>query len=278
MGVAQISQSAIQQTTSSWCQGVILSALHKGHPGSIDRRTSLIGRAAYAYRVNGVTGATNSPPPRSGQGYLVFPDSTPAPALLALHSWWGLTPAFRELCDRFADAGFVVLAPDLLGGITPQDQPEASLTLAEMDVNRTAGLILSSAATLRMLDETPDSGIGVIGLSMGASWGLWLASRAPEQVDALSFFYGSQDVDRLDIGSPVLGHFAEHDDLITTDEAVVLEASLMLSDRPAEIHHYPGTSHWFMESDRPEFDAAAADVAFDRTCRFLLEHLEPKTS
>ncbi len=51
----------------------------------------------------------------AGSGYLIKPlDAANRRGVLVLHSWWGLTPFFRRLCDRLAEVGYVALAPDLL--------------------------------------------------------------------------------------------------------------------------------------------------------------------
>ncbi len=210
----------------------------------------------------------------AGTGYLVAPTAGHGPGVLVLHSWWGLTRFFRETCDRLADEGFVALAPDLHGGRTADRPDEAEALLAEIDPNPTAALVLSSAATLRGLAITPDAPIGVVGFSMGASWALWLSARAVDAVKAVVTFYGSQDVDFEGAQAAYLAHWAEHDEFVAEDEIVFLEATLRLSDRPVEFHRYPGTGHWFFESDRaPAYDAAAAELAWRRTIDFLRREL-----
>ena len=41
----------------------------------------------------------------------------------------------------------------------------------------------------------------------------------------------------------------------------------------ATLHIYPGVAHWFMEEDRPEYDSAAAQLAWTRTVEFLKKNL-----
>ncbi|CAN5641070.1 dienelactone hydrolase family protein [soil metagenome] len=212
--------------------------------------------------------------PRAGTAYLVVPEAGQGPGVLVLHAWWGLTPFFREVCDRLAAAGFTALAPDLHLGATADTPDEAEALLASTDPNRVADLVLSSAATLRHAPTTPNGPIGVLGFSMGASWGLWLAARAPEQVDAAAVFYGTQSVDFGDARAAILGHFAEHDEFVSDDDLVEMEAHLRLLDKDVEFHRYPGTGHWFFEHDRPAaYSPAAAAQAWERTLSFFRHRL-----
>lgn len=216
----------------------------------------------------------SSIPHPGGSAYVVAPPSGEGPGVMVLHGWWGLNPFVRRWCDRLADEGFVVIAPDLFDGRTADAPDEAEILLASMDVDAAVGLILSTSSTLRELPITEDRPIGVVGWSMGASLALWLATRAPEQVAAAAVYYGVQDVDFEPATCAVLGHFAEHDELVDEDSVVEMEAHLRLLDKDVEFHRYAGTGHWFAEDDRPAaYDPAAAKLAWDRTVAFLGQHL-----
>jgi carboxymethylenebutenolidase len=209
----------------------------------------------------------------AGTGYVTVPDSGSGPGVLVLHAWWGLTPFFRQVCDRLAEAGFVALAPDLFAGRTA-DTPEAGeALLAEADIDATAHLVRSSLFALHGMPATPDAPIGTLGFSMGGSWALWLAGRIPDLVGATVVFYGTQKIDMSPATSAFLGHFAETDPYVDDDELTLLEADLHVLDKDVEFHHYPGTGHWFFESDRPAYDESAATLAWDRTLTFLRDRL-----
>ena len=217
----------------------------------------------------------SSPRRHAGSAYVVAPPSGRGPAVLVLHAWWGLTPFVRQLCDRLADEGFTAIAPDLYAGRSAERPDEAEQLLAEMDVNRAADLVLSAAGAVRDLPISDGGPIGVVGFSMGASWGLWLASRAPEQIAATVAYYGTQGAELDAATGAFLGHFAERDELVTDDEVVELEAHLRLLGKEVEFHRYAGTGHWFAEEDRPAaFDPGAATMAWERTLRFLRSHLD----
>ena len=211
-----------------------------------------------------------------GTAYLVHPDAGPGPGVLVLHSWWGLTPFFRELCDRLAEAGYSALAPDLFGGEIPATPDEGQAALAALNANRATALVLSSARALRAASADPSAPVGVLGFSMGASFALWLSARSPLEVSAVVAFYGTQNIDFADARCAYLGHFAEFDEFVSDDDVVEMKAHLHLVGREPIFHHYPATTHWFFEADRePAYSADAAELAWQRTLAFLDREVRP---
>src|SRR5262245_15740334 len=50
------------------------------------------------------------------EGHLAMPASGRGRPVLLLHPWWGLNQTMKQTCQRLADAGYVVFAPDLYHG------------------------------------------------------------------------------------------------------------------------------------------------------------------
>ncbi|MEZ5371273.1 MAG: dienelactone hydrolase family protein [Microthrixaceae bacterium] len=211
----------------------------------------------------------------AGTAYLVHPDDGPGPGVLVLSSWRGLNGATKAVADSLADAGFTALAPDLFGSV-PADDAAGQALLAEMDPDGAAAMVLSSVVALRSQCADPAAPVGVVGFSSGGSLALWLATRNPESIAAAVTYYGVQDIDFTMLNAPVLGHFAEFDDLCSTDDRVEMQSHLLLLEKRVEVHEYPGTWHFFAEEtdiNSPAADAAA--LAWTRTIGFLSTHLDP---
>jgi carboxymethylenebutenolidase len=214
-------------------------------------------------------------PSSAGTAYVVAPEGGTGPGVLVLHAWWGLTPFFRAVADRLADAGYVALVPDLHGGDRTAETPdEAEALLAATDPNQTAQLVTSSISALRRMPATDGGPIGIVGFSMGASWALWAATRFPDDVAAVVTFYGDQDIDFAPARAAFQLHFAEFDEWVSDDARVYVEAQLRLAGHRVEAHDYPGTGHWFMEADRPAaYAEPEAEQAWERLLAFLDDHL-----
>jgi carboxymethylenebutenolidase len=206
---------------------------------------------------------------------VVAPDSGSGPGVLVLHAWWGLTPFFRDVADRLADAGFVALAPDLFAGATADTPEDAQALLAGADVGRMVALVESSIDVLRGLPITPAGPVGVVGFSMGSSLALRAAARQPTDVAAAVAYYGCTDVDFAPVTAGIQVHLAEDDPYESPDDVVEMEAHMRLVGLDPEVHHYPGTTHWFAEEDREAaFHREAATAAWERTVAFLHRHLD----
>ena len=192
------------------------------------------------------------------------------PGILLLHAWWGLKPFFKQTCDRIAAQGFTVLAPDLRDGQIATTIDEAKALMEKSDGDLVAATVFTAKDYLQTLTKGK---LGLIGFSMGAAWALIVASAVPDQVGALVMFYGNEGVDYGKITAKVLGHYCVEDEWEPTEFVDNTFAEFAKAGVDAMRHTYPGTAHWFVEEDRPEYDSAAAQLAWSRTFTFLKENL-----
>jgi carboxymethylenebutenolidase len=71
-----------------------------------------------------------------------------------------------------------------------------------------------------------------------------------------------------------LGHFAESDEYEPLEPIHQTEAEIRKAGREVAFHIYPGTGHWFFESNQPDaYNQEAAQLAWERTLAFLRAHL-----
>jgi hypothetical protein len=83
------------------------------------------------------------------EGYLATPEKAGTyPALILIHEIWGLDAHTKNVSDRFAEQGFVVLAPDLLGdtGILEKISPSLYADLQDPEKRHEAQDARSYAA------------------------------------------------------------------------------------------------------------------------------------
>lgn len=199
--------------------------------------------------------------------------SPDAPGVLVLHAWWGLNSFFKRYCDRLAEAGFSVFAPSLFEGKTAATIPEAEALVQEFERGKMDQVEATALAALTELRRrVPNGKLGVIGFSFGAAWACALSVMRPDEIGKVTLVYGLYDPGLNKVKADFLGHFAENDKYAEPIEYVQQgEAHIKEAGKQVTFHVYPGTEHWFMEDDRPEYDASAAKLAWDRTVAFFKE-------
>ncbi len=208
------------------------------------------------------------------RGYLALPEGESGPGVIVLHSWWGLTPFFRQVCDRLAAEGIAAFAPDLNGGRVAGSIAEAEELLGQRDYAHTQAVVAASVRQLRPPAASVGGGLGVLGFSMGASWALTLASLAPHDIAAGVVFYGVEGVDFSQVRAPFQGHFGLEDESVSPEWARQMEADMQGVGLETDFYFYPGAGHWFFEEDRPpHFNRPAAELAWGRTVAYLKKHL-----
>ncbi len=207
---------------------------------------------------------------------IYFPDSNPAgaPPVLVLHPWWGLNDDVKSLAERLASAGFSAGAPDLFRGQTATTVEEAEKLSSSAEETTSFLEAACGAAADAVRAESGSSGpLGVVGMSFGAAWAIWLSAQR-DDVGSLVLYYGTWVGEILtESKAPILGHFAETDPFEDAETVAALEKICRDAGRPIEVHTYIGTGHWFAEPSQAAYVADAADLAFDRTVNFLHQQL-----
>lgn len=201
---------------------------------------------------------------RHARAYVAEPGDRPRGRVLLLHDASGLAPHVRFLCDDLADAGFVALAPDLFEHLSGD-----AVLSSEWQPDARAERLLASA--MRGFDTLgrSDDGVAAVGFSAGAVLGLGLARRGA--VDSLVLYdVAPTDDDVTTLAGQLLVHLSQRGDPLPAPAGVPRD-----EQTPPDVtsYVYPGTDPRFANADGDTFDLDAADLAWQRTVRFLTEHL-----
>ena len=97
------------------------------------------------------------------QGYLSLPKNKQGPGLIILQEWWGLVGHIKLVADRYAENGFVVLAPDLYNGEKATEPNEAQKLMMELQIDEARDNIESAVKYLRNLENLSIDKVGCIG-------------------------------------------------------------------------------------------------------------------
>jgi carboxymethylenebutenolidase len=209
------------------------------------------------------------------QAYVATPAER-GPGVIVIQEWWGLVPHIERIADRFAQAGFVALAPDLYHGESTKSPDQAGKLMMSMRIDQAERDLAGAIDALAARPEVTSKKVGTIGFCMGGALSLFAASKNPE-VGACVVFYGGHPNVKPDLASlqaPVLGIFGEKDNFVTPEAVKDLDQKLTALGKRHEFHTYPNAQHAFFNDERPEvYDAAAAADAWQKTLAFFRREL-----
>ena len=209
-------------------------------------------------------------------GYLAIPAKGSGPGVVVIQEWWGLVDHIKDVGDRFANEGYVALAPDLYHGETTKSPDEAGKLMMALNIDQAEKDLRGAIQYLLGHPATTSKKVGTIGFCMGGALSLYAASKN-DQVGACVVFYGIHPNVKPylpNLKAPVLGIYAERDKSTPPAAVRELEQQLKALGKSVEIHIYPGTDHAFFNDTRPDvYNRTAAEDAWRRTIQILAKNL-----
>jgi len=230
------------------------------------------------------------------EGYLTRPadGAEVRGGLVLIHEIWGLADHIKDVADRFAAEGYVVIAPDILShiGLDPDTGAEIRRMMFEAsDQERSreqpalrdkmaashspeyaAWAVPALRRTVDRLAEEAGVGdrIAVAGFCFGGSYSFELAAADP-RIRAAAPFYGSPSdgTDYDGFGCPILAFYGGRDERLMggLDDVTEKMAAHGVAFEPVV---YPDAQHaFFNDTNAQTYDADAAADAWQRVLAFL---------
>lgn len=219
----------------------------------------------------------------------------PWPAVIFYMDGLGIRPALDDMGQRLADAGFVVLLPDLFYRAGSYEPLDAKVVFASDDPRAVIAPLMSStdsrraaedtAAFLDYLDSRSDVAgpkVGTTGYCMGGGMSLTAAGTYPDRIAAAASFHGGGLANDSDISPHLLAdQIAGHVYIAAADQdgsyppAVAARLCEALMTASVDFRHdlYVGAKHGWTMPDFPVYDEAAAERHWRELVSMLQTHL-----
>jgi carboxymethylenebutenolidase len=221
------------------------------------------------------------PDGQSVKGYLAEAPNALG-SLVVLQEWWGLNDQIRGVADRAAAAGFTALVPDLYRGKSTVEAEEASHLMTSLNFGDAASQDVRGAVQVLKARKVGSGKVGVTGFCMGGALTVLSSMLVPE-ADAAVVWYGLPPLEYVDaskIKVPLMAHWATQDKVFSMASVEALEQTLKAAGVRYEPHRYLAHHAFANETAQgparlevTQYDAAWAQLAWDRTMRFLGTHL-----
>jgi carboxymethylenebutenolidase len=206
------------------------------------------------------------------------------PAVLLYMDAFGLRPRLREMAERIAAGGYLVLVPNVFyrhGRAPLVDLPDLTKPESRTKMMAAVGEFMRELTPERAMrdanayldflssHEVSDKGrVGLTGYCMGGALSLRTAGWFPDRVAAAASFHGG----RLATDAPDSPHLladrieaelyfahADHDQSMPREQIERLEQALDAADVRYRSELYSGAAHGFTMADTAAYNEAATD-------------------
>jgi carboxymethylenebutenolidase len=216
--------------------------------------------------------------------YLARPDASKAPAIVVLQEIFGVNDHIRALCDRYAQEGYIAIAPDIFWRL----QPGMELPYNESGISDGRALaarcnidlaIEDIVATLDYVRGLPTAtgDAAVIGFCFGGRLAFLTAARANPDV-AICYYGGGIDrhaAEAVSIRCPIMLHWGAEDAAIPAHAREAVRTALAGHDH-AEAYVYTGAGHGFNCDRRASFHPFGASLAHSRSLGLMHSVIGPR--
>lgn len=189
------------------------------------------------------------------EGLLVYPDDLqgPAPAILMIHNWMGVSSETQYQAERMANLGFIVFAADIYGrDVRPTTAEEAGGLATIYKANR--ALFRENLAlgldTLKAQKGVDPTQIYAVGYCFGGTGAIELARTGAELKGAVSFHGGLDSPapeDGANIKTRILVLHGADDPTVTPEDLTAFEDEMRTHQVDWQLIKYGGAVHGFTE-------------------------------
>ena len=202
-------------------------------------------------------------------GYLSRPSNeNPAPVILVCHENRGLTPHIQDMTRRYAKAGYVSLAVDLLsrqGGTNAVGSGNVPGALSNIDPGQFVEDFKSGWKYLQGQAFAQAEKIGMTGFCFGGGVTWQVAVHMPELLAAVPYYGPHPDTsDVPNIQAAVLAVYGGLDGRINGGIPTIEEA-MAANEKIYEKIIYPNADHAFNNDTGTRYNPDAAKDAWERT-------------
>ncbi|MCP2335760.1 dienelactone hydrolase family protein [Actinomadura rupiterrae] len=217
--------------------------------------------------------------------YIARPDGPASRAVVVLQEAFGVNDHIQDIARRFAERGFLAVAPDLfhrngVGTLAYDQHAEAMPLIGAIGADQIVTDVRAAQEYLAG-EGIPAGRTAVVGFCFGGRAAFTAATAIPG-LAATVVFYGPgiaagphAVLDRAaKIDAPLLLHVGADDPTIPSEQVAAIQDALTAAGADFEQHVYAGAGHAFACDARPHmYREEAADLAWTRTRAFLDRHL-----